>query len=122
MCVRYPRERRASQWGAPASAPTAAMNDILTLSQIGLALALALVMGYEIARWIRRMLILRAAKRIADAYSTEQALASASPFLRHKLERYRLAKLRAALGASRSTHAAATELVVEYRLFSLERR
>ena len=106
----------------PESAPAAAMNDILTLSKIGLALALALAVGYEIARWIRRVLILRAADQIANSYSTERALTRASLVLREKLKRYRLAKLRAGLGASGLTYAAATELVDEYRLFSLERR
>ena len=57
------------------------MNDILNLAGIGLGLALALVIGYEIARWIRRMLILRAADRIANAYSTEQALTRPSLIL-----------------------------------------
>ena len=98
------------------------MNDILNLAGIGLGLALALVIGYEIARWIRRMLILRAADRIANAYSTEQALTRPSLILREKLQRYRLEKLRGGLGASGLTYAAATELVDEYRLFSLERR
>src|SRR5262245_22144888 len=98
------------------------MNDVLTLAGLGLTLALALASGYELVHWIRRMLILRAAERIAKAYSTELALTRASLFLRQKLERYRLAKLGGGLGASRSAHAAATELVDEYRLFRLERR
>jgi hypothetical protein len=98
------------------------MNDILNLVGIGLGLALALVVSYEIACWIRRMLILRAADRIANAYSTEQALTRATPVLLQKLKRYRLVKLRADLGMSGLTHTAATELVDEYRLFSLERR
>ena len=98
------------------------MNDILNLVGVGLGFALALVMGYELVGWIRRMLILRAANRIADSYSTEQALTRASLVLREKLKRYRLARLRAGFGASGLTYAAATELVDEYRLFSLERR
>ena len=97
------------------------MNEILNLVGIGLGLALALMISYEIVRWIRRMLILRAADRIARSYSTEQAFASASLLLRYKLERYRLARLQAVLGTSGSMHAAATELVQEYRLFSLGR-
>ena len=55
------------------------MNDILSLVGIGLGLALALEISYEIVRWIRRMLTLRAADRIARSYSTEQALASGEP-------------------------------------------
>jgi hypothetical protein len=98
------------------------MNDILNLAGVGLGLALALAVSYEIARWIRRMLILRAADQIANAYSTEQALTRATPVLLQKLERYRLEKLRRGLGASGLTYVAATELVHEYRLFSLERR
>jgi hypothetical protein len=48
------------------------MSDIHTLAEIGLAIALALAVDYGVARWIRGMLIVRAADRIADAYSTEQ--------------------------------------------------
>jgi hypothetical protein len=98
------------------------MNDILSLVGIGLAFTLALVVGYEIVGWVRRMIILRAANRIANLYSTDQALMRASLVLREKLKRYRLAALRAGFGASGLTYAAATELVDEYRLFSLERR
>jgi hypothetical protein len=98
------------------------MNDILALAEIGLAFALASAVGYEIALWIRRRLILRAADRIATAYSTEQALARASLFLRQKLESYRRARLGAGVGGLKSMHAAATELVDEYRLFKLTRR
>jgi hypothetical protein len=46
------------------------MDDIIALAEIGLAFALALTVGHEIALWIRRRLILRAADRIAAAYST----------------------------------------------------
>jgi hypothetical protein len=59
---------------------------------------------------------------VRELVSTEQALMRVSPVLRQKLRRYRLAKLRTGLGTSGLTHAAATELVDEYRLFSLERR
>ena len=48
------------------------MSDIHTLAEIGLAIALALAVDYGVARWIRGMLIVRAADRIADAYSPEQ--------------------------------------------------
>ena len=68
------------------------MSGIHTLVEIGLAIALALAVDYGVARWIRRMLIVRAADRIADAYSTEQALGRASKVLRDKLERYRRPK------------------------------
>src|SRR5262245_40095536 len=97
------------------------MNDIFALADIALGFVLALAVAHEIASSMRRMVIRRAADRIAEAYSTEQALASASLFLREKLEFYRLERLRVGLGASRSTHAAATALVDEYRLFRLER-
>jgi hypothetical protein len=97
------------------------MDDIIALAEIGLAFALALTVGHEIALWIRRRLILRAADRIAAAYSTEQALMRASLFLRQKLERYRRAKVAVGVGA-KSTRAAATELVNEYRLFRLTHR
>ena len=97
------------------------MNDTLNLAGIGLGLALALAVGYEIAHWIRRMFVLRAANRIADSCSTE-ALSRTSPFLQQKLERYRRVKLRAGVGSSDVMHAAATELVDEYRLFNLEHR
>jgi hypothetical protein len=68
------------------------MSDIHTLVEIGLAIALALAVDYGVARWIRRMLIVRAVDRIANAYSTEQALGRASKVLRHELERYRRPK------------------------------
>ena len=98
------------------------MNDVLNLVGIGLGLALALTVGHEIVRWIRRMLILRAANRIAASYSTQQALTRTSPLLQQRLDRYRVVKLRAGLGTSDLMHAAASELVEEHRLFRLEHR
>jgi len=59
--------------------------------------------------------------QIARSFGTEQALAQASRELRSKLENYRLAKVRANLGASSPLHAAAAELVREHRLSMLGR-
>ena len=98
------------------------MNDTFTLGAIGIMTAIGLVVGYALVRWIRRMRTLQAADRIAHSFSTQQALAQASPVLRNKLERYRLAKLRRDLGASSEMRAVASELVAEYRLFSLDLR
>ena len=64
------------------------MSDIQSLMGIGLAFTLALVMGYESVCWLRRMLILCAANRIANLYSTDQAFMRASLVLREKLKRY----------------------------------
>jgi hypothetical protein len=66
---------------------------------VGLAIALALFAGYPVAQWLARQRTLRMADRIAHSFATEQALAQASPALRDKLERYRVAKVRASLGA-----------------------
>lgn len=92
------------------------MNEQLTLVTIGLAIAVAIFACYAIARWIGRQRTLRAAAQIARSFGAEQALAQASPALRDRLERYRLAKVRASLGAPSTLHAAATELVREHRL------
>ncbi|HSD42757.1 MAG TPA: hypothetical protein VLD36_12930 [Burkholderiales bacterium] len=98
------------------------MGDHLTLLPIGLTIAVALFACYPLAKWIGRQRTLRAAERIARSFATEQVVAQASPALREKLERYRLAKVRSNLGAARSLHAAATELVRELRLYALEHR
>lgn len=98
------------------------MSDTLTLTAIGITTAVGLVVGYVIVGWIGRMSTLKAADRIARSFSTQAALARASPVLRGKLEQYRLAKLRRHLGASSHVHMVASELVTEYRLLSLERR
>jgi hypothetical protein len=98
------------------------MNDNLTLVAIGPAIAVALFACYRLAKWIGRQRTLRAAEQIARSFATEQARAQARPALRDALERYRLAKVRANLGASSSLHAAATDLPGERRLYVLERR
>jgi hypothetical protein len=68
------------------------MNEHLTLvTTIDLAIALALFACYLLAKWVGRQRTLRAAEQIARFFETEQALARASPGLRDKLERYRLA-------------------------------
>jgi hypothetical protein len=81
-----------------------------------------LVVGYALVHWARRMRTLQAADRILRSFSTQQSLVQAPPVLRNKLERYRLAKVRRDLGASSEMHAVASELVAEYRLFSLDLR
>jgi len=98
------------------------MNDHLTLAPIGLAIAVALFACYLLAKWIGRQRTIHAAEQIARSFATEQAFAQASPALRDKIERYRLAKVRAKLGASNSLQAAAAELVRERRLNTLEQR
>jgi len=98
------------------------VNDYLTRSPIGLAIAVALFACNPLAMWIGRQRTLRAAALIARSFATEQALAQMSRELRSKLENYRLAKVRAKLGTSSSLYAVATELVREYRLYVLERR
>jgi hypothetical protein len=98
------------------------MNDTFTLAAIGITTAVGLVVGYALVRWIRRMRTLQVADRIARSFSTQRELAQASPVLRDKLQRYRLAKVRRHLGASSEMHAVASELAAEYRLFNLERR
>jgi hypothetical protein len=98
------------------------MNDIFTLAAIGITTAVGLVVGYALVRWVRQMRILQVADQIARSFSTQQALAQANPVLRDKIERYRLAKVRRDLGASSEMHAVASELVAEYRLFSLDLR
>ena len=98
------------------------MGHHLTLVPIGLAIAVALFACYPLAKWIGRQRALRAADQIARSFATEQALAQASRELRSKLENYRLAKVRANLGASSPLLAAATELVREHRLQALEHR
>jgi hypothetical protein len=98
------------------------MNDNLTLVAIGPAIAVALFACYRLAKWIGRQRTLQMAEQIACSFATEQARAQARPALRDTLERYRLAKVRANLGASSSLHAAATDLRGEHRLYLLERR
>src|SRR5262245_14491872 len=100
----------------------ASMDNTLPLAQIGLALALALAVAYEVGRRVRHLLSVRAADRIAASYATEQALMRASPALRQKVKRYRFAKLQSGFARSGLTHTAATELVDEHRLFRLEHR
>lgn len=97
------------------------MTDHLTVVPLGLATAVALFACYPLAKWVRRQRTLWAAMQIARSFGTEQALAQASRELRSKLENYRLAKVRANLGASSPLHAAAAELVREHRLSMLER-
>jgi len=97
------------------------VTDHLTLAPIALAIAVALCACYPLAKWVRRQRTLRAAIQNARSFGTEQALAQASRELRHKLENYRLAQVRANLGASNSLHAAAAELVREHRLSMLDR-
>jgi hypothetical protein len=96
------------------------MNEPLRLVAIGLAIAAALYACYRLARWLDRQRTLRVANRIAASFSTEHRLNQATPTLRSKLESYRLAKVRSNLGVSSSLHAAATELVREHRLSTLE--
>lgn len=98
------------------------MIDHLTIAPIGFAIAVALFACYPLAKWIGSQRMLRAAAQIAHSFETEEAPAQASRELRSKLENYRLAKVRANLGASSPLHGAATELVREYRLHALERR
>lgn len=97
------------------------MTNHLTLAPIALAIAVALFACYPLAKWVGRQRTLRAAAQIARSFGTEQALAQASRALRNKLENYRLAKVRANLGASSPLHAAAAELVREHRLSMLDR-
>ena len=98
------------------------MNDGLTVASTGLAIAIALAVAYQIGRWIIWRYTLRAAEQIARTISIEQASMAASSALWDKLERYRLAKVRANLGAPSSLLAVATELVREHRLSWLEQR
>ena len=98
------------------------MNEHLALVTIGLAIAVAIFACYAVAKWIGTQRTLRAAARIARSFAAEQALAQASPALREKFERYRVEKVRASLGVPNSLHAAATELVLEHRLYALEHR
>jgi hypothetical protein len=91
-------------------------GDGLRHERVGVAIAVALF------ACLGRQRTLRAAERIGRSFATEQALAQASPALRDRLERYRVAKVRASLGVPSSLHAAATELVREHRLYALERR
>ncbi len=98
------------------------MSDTFTLTAIGITTAVGLAVGYVIVGRLGRMRTLKAADRIARSFSTQEALAQASPILRGKLEQYRLAKVRRNLGASSQMHIVASELVAEHRLFSLERR
>jgi len=97
------------------------VTDHLTLAPIALAIAVALCACYPLAKWVRRQRTLRAAIQNARSFGTEQALAQASRELRHKLENYRLAQVRANLGTSSPLHAAAAELVREHRLSMLDR-
>jgi hypothetical protein len=97
------------------------MNGHLTLVTIDLAMAVALLACYPLAKWIGRQRMLRAAEQIARSFAAEQALAQASPALRDRLECYRVAKVRASLGVPSSLHAATTELIREHRLHALER-
>jgi hypothetical protein len=96
------------------------VNEDLTLAAIGFAVAVARFVCYRPASWSGRHRTLRAAERITRPFASEQALAPASPALGDKLERHRLAKIRARLGAPSPIHAAATALVREYRLCALE--
>lgn len=98
------------------------MNDGVTVAATGFAMAAALAVAYQIGRWINWRHTLRAAEQIARTICIEQASTAASSALWDKLERYRLAKVRASLGAPSSLLAAATELVREHRLSWLERR
>jgi hypothetical protein len=98
------------------------MTDTLTLVAIGPAIAVALFACYRLAKRVGRQRTLRAAEQITHAFASEWALGRARPALRHKLERYRLARVRANRGATSSLHAAAVELVREHRMHVLERR
>jgi hypothetical protein len=84
-------------------------------------MAVALFACYPLANWIGKQQTRQAAERIARSFATEQALAQASRESRSKLENFRLAKVRANLGASSSVHAAALELAHEHQLHVLER-
>jgi hypothetical protein len=94
------------------------MSEDLTLVAIGPA---ALFVCYRLATWVKRQRTLRAAERIAHSQATERKAWRASPKLQQSLDRYRVANVRANLGASSELYAAA-ELVREHRLSMLERR
>ena len=98
------------------------VSDDLVPVVAALAVAISLAACHRLAKWHGMRRTLRAAARIASSYETEQALAQAGRALRGKIETYRLAKVRANLGASSTLHAAATELVREHRLHLLERK
>lgn len=98
------------------------MSEDLTLVAIGPAIAAALFVCYRLATWVKRQRTLRAAERIAHSQATERGPWRASPKLQQSLDRYRVANVRAKLGAPSELHAAAAELVREHRLSMLERR
>ena len=98
------------------------MNDSIAVLAVGLAIVVAVAVAYRLAQWIIRRNTLRAAEQIARTFCIEQVSAAANSALWDKLERYRLAKVRANLGAPSSLHTAAAELVREHRLCILERR
>jgi uncharacterized membrane protein affecting hemolysin expression len=98
------------------------MIDSIAIVAMGLAIVVAIAVAYHLAQWINQRNTLRAADQIARTFCIEQASAAATSALWDRLERYRLAKVRANLGAPSSLHAAAAELVREHRLSMLERR
>jgi hypothetical protein len=98
------------------------VNDSIAVLAVGLSIVVALAVVYRLAQWIIRRNTLRAAEHIARTFCIEQASAAATSALWDKLERYRLAKVRANLGAPSSLSAAAAELVREHRLSMLELR
>jgi hypothetical protein len=98
------------------------MQEGLTLWITGIAIVAVLVACYPIATWIKRQWSLRAAERIARSMKAEQTRARIGARLQESSERYRIAKVRANLGAKSGLYAAAEELVREHRLSTLERR
>lgn len=98
------------------------MDGTFTFVAIGPAIAVVLLVCLRLAKWVGRQRTLRAAEQIAHAFASDWALGRARPALRQELERYRLARVRASLGATISLHAAAAGLVRAHRLHVRERR
>lgn len=97
------------------------MNEAIELAATGFAVAAALGASVPALRWIGRQRTLRAAELIARSFSTGQARVQMTSELRRSLERYRLSRVRAKLGAPSAVVDAAAALVKEYRLAGLDR-
>lgn len=98
------------------------MNETIEMVAMGLAITAALGASFPALRWIVRQRTLRTAEQIARSLSKGDARLQVSRELRNKLERYKLSKVRANLGASSALGEAAADLVREYRISRLEHR
>lgn len=81
-----------------------------------------LILAYALVRWGSRQRTLHRAESISRSLTSDPARLPMSADLRDRLERYRIARVRAGLGVPSDLDEAADALVREHRLNQLERR